>query len=399
MYAFAGPRHTVQGEVIYSKDGLRNVTVRSYPIDPGGTKRPFKAIEAQIGGIVDMDCAKIPIGDRGGTFFSSPSPGVALVGICDPLCRTLLCTEIVSEPIAYSSWKKRISDYMSYPVEDVLPIKDVWVCSSSGRWYITMPGWTNIGIGGTTFRAWPRTRGANKTGFVKTATLPGKNDKIMSMTEYVLDRPGARNSAMVVAEAAVNWDNGKWERMEARFMDDSGVGDLLKRMATQKNGSVPMRIGAGSIGIIESPETGTRAILLPIMPSEVQLLETSPMAIDMWVKQTMRDMWIEIVSDIQTLSGVTAYTPSSRLMNTLGIFSLGLAAGGVAGTWKAGMAGYGLGAVGALFTTIKDQAIAYGKSFLTSRAAIYVGGKLKAITGGPIATPPTSTALVVATRK
>ena len=345
---------------MFSKDGARRIDIRSHPIDTRGTKRPFKAIEAQVGGIVDMDCAKIPLGDKGGTFFSAPSPGAALVGICDPLCKSLLSVEVVSESINYEAWKRRISDYMSYPSNDILQIEDAWVCSSSGRWYVTMPGWRNWGTEGTTFQAYPKTRGANKSGFIKTKPLEGM-DHIMSLTEFVLDRPNMPGSAMVIANAVLNWDDGKWERMETKFMDDSGVRELLKRVYTMKNGLVPMRLGPGSIGVVMS-KSGTRAVFLPILPSEVQLTETSTMAIDHWVKSTMRDMWIEIVADIQTLSGVTAYKPSSRVMNTFGIFSLGVVSGGTTGAWKTGLIGYGLGATGTLLGSIKDQIVGVASS-------------------------------------
>jgi len=340
------PRNRIQGEIVFSKDGTRQVEIKSRPIVGHGTKRPFKAIEAQIGGIVDMDCARIPVGDRGGTFFGSPSPGSALVGLCDPLCNSLISVEIVNEPVNYDAWKRRISDYMSNMPGDVLQIEEAWVCSSSGRWYSTMPGWE-------AFNPFPKVRGANKTGFVKTKPLSAV-ERVMPLTEYVLDRPEMKSSAMVVASAVVNWNDSKWERMETRFMDDSGVSDLLKRVATQKNGLVPMRIGAGSIGIVEDQE-GVRAVFLPILPSEVQLEETTQMAIDNWVKFTMRDMWIEIVSDIQSLAGVTTYRPSSKVVSALGIFSLGAVSGGVVAAFKAGMIGYGLGAAGALLSSIKDQ--------------------------------------------
>jgi hypothetical protein len=220
------PRKRVQGDIVYSKDGTRSVQIRPNPIDPKGIKRPFKAVEAQVGGIVDMDCARVPIGDKGGTFFGSPSPGAALAAICEPYCSSLLSIEIVNEPVNYEAWKRRISDYISYDPEDTLEIEDVWVCSSSGRWYVTMPGWENVGLEGTTFKAAPKTRGANKAGFIRTKPLQD-GDRVISLTQYVLDRPGTTSSAVAVASAVVNWDSGKWERMEERFMDDSGVGGLL----------------------------------------------------------------------------------------------------------------------------------------------------------------------------
>ncbi|MDR3540319.1 MAG: hypothetical protein P4L69_05050 [Desulfosporosinus sp.] len=303
--------------------------MKSYPIDSRGVKRPLKALEAQVGGIVDMDCAKINTATDG-TYFSAPSPGSALMNIGP----SLLSIEVLNEQDILEGWKRRLSDYMSYSKEDALEVEDAWTCSSASRWYGSVPGF--------------KTRGATKTGFI--LTKPIMAGRIVSLAQFVIDKEDMPTSAMAVARAVVNWDAGKWERMETRFSDDSGLREMLKRVVVEKDGLVPIRISAGSIGVVLPTKRGesVRPVFLPILPSEVQLVDTSPAALDQWVTSTMRDIWIEIVADVQTLADVTEYKPSSKFKDAFKIFSLGVGVGPVLGMAAAAI--YGLGATGILLT-------------------------------------------------
>lgn len=329
---------------VVSADGRVVVPIGSTQLSFKGDKRPYTAIESQVGGLVDMGCARVPAMQPGGTYFGSPSPSNAIVtdNVANQPCRYVTSVEIIGPE--YETWKRRLSEYISYDKKHVLEIDSAWLCSSSNQWYGNIPGF--------------KTRGANKTGFIKTKPVD-EGLTITSLTEFVMKSPNMPYSVWKIASNVLNWDWTKWEVMEQTLMNDTGLRELLMDIAASRNGKVPMKLYTGSIGIIHSVDgnqpSKTRCVLMPTLPSEIQLVDVSKNAIEDWVLSVMRDLWIDIVSDVQTLPGITAYHPTTNTVNGLKIFSIGAVTGGVVGTWRLGLLRYGMGVMQPILNSYKSS--------------------------------------------
>lgn len=326
---------SLMADTVTSDTGVPLLKINKVSIHPNTVNRPYNAIQAQLGCIVDKECAKLKPMQKGGTFFGSPSPTAAIVteNADGSDCRSVTCVEVLS---SYDSWKRRISEYMTlYNHNQVLEIESAWTCSSSSKWYGSIPGL--------------KSRGASMTGFLRTKPLL-EDEKLVPLAEFVITMNGVRGSAMKIASAVLNWDTSKWATMESQFLHDSKIHELLSEIATN-NDRVPMRLQAGSFAVVvrASDNVPLRCVLLPTLPSTIYRRNITGAANMEWVNNTMRDVWIEIASDMSTVPGITEYKPSSAITKAMKIFMVG-ALGATTLT-------FGLGALSALFNKVKSAIV------------------------------------------
>lgn len=340
---------------VYARNSLAKVDVHTYYLDAKAEKRPYRKMQAQLGGILDMGCAKLPkLTPQQGTFFGSPSPGSVLVSLEEETtppstrCVAVLCIDNADTAKAYDTWRTKISSYISLSSEFTLSIESAWVCSSSSNWYSPSEGVFSI------FSR--KVRGMNKMGFVRTAKLTNPNHRLMPLTQFLLSggEDTKKSSVATIATAALSWGEQQWKNAETRFMQECGLVELLTYLRKNNFGEVPLKVCSGGIGVVwDDKQRSARAVLLPLATPTVTFQDLSDHAVKEWVDSTMRDLWIEIVLDVQNIPGIIPYRPSSEMVQNLKLFSLGFVAGGLAGAWKVGMVGYGMGVLAPLLTEAK----------------------------------------------
>jgi len=280
------------------------------------------------GAIVDERCPESDeFNAKPGTFFSSPLPGTAVVAHCrvgegESNCGGLLHMERLENRGDMDEWMERVSVYANYPA--VIPLSSVWVCGSKAAWYGSVPGFKKHGTGPIGFAATvPLQESVYSSGYVP-------------LTDYVVTGgPVLQASSMFsrMYGAISNWASSvSWDDAADRFSNLSGVREMLMEMAMSTGGVVPSYVGAGSIAIVPRAEKSL-ALLLPIPASPVRIeFPEMDSALESWVSETMRAIWMEIVADIQQARSAfspTSYVPNPKTSASLMNMGFGFVVGAV----------------------------------------------------------------------
>lgn len=278
------------------------------------------------GAIVDDRCPEGPDNAKPGEFFSAPLPGNAVVAHCrigegNTNCGGLLSMERLATQGDMEEWMERVSVYANYP--SAIPLSSVWICGTTAAWYGSVPGFKKHGTG--------------PVGFAATAPLQESiySGGYISLSEYVIAGKSSSPLGLFsrMYNAISNWASTvSWDEAAERFNDLSGVREMLMELAMSTGGVVPSYVGAGSIAVI--PRVGkSLALLLPIPASPVRIeFPEMESAIESWVSETMRAIWMEIVADVQQARSAfspTSFVPNPKTSASLANMGFGFVVGAV----------------------------------------------------------------------
>jgi hypothetical protein len=118
-----------------------------------------------------------------------------------------------------------------------------------------------------------------------------------------------------------------WARTEERFISESGLRDLLGELVRKGTGVVPSLVSASSVGIVINSSGNTRCVLLPLPMPQIRLSDVSSDGTELWITDTMRSIWFEIISEVQYARGVFDYKPAYPIFKSLMLFAGGVAIG------------------------------------------------------------------------
>jgi hypothetical protein len=323
--------------------------------DPRVAGDYVREIYANMQALVDVECATSAPGKIPGELFSLPNMGSVILLACQTNdCSALMAVEPVLRDEDLNSWIERVADYIT-TCSDAglgLEIDTIWTCSSNAITYGMLPLTSG--------------RGAGRMGFASTKPLPA-GISINTLKNYVL-KPGTKPKTLGMIARFYryisNWTSSTWAQAEERFLESSHLRETLEKLFDSSGGKVPVNLSADSLAVLTDVSgTVTKTVILPF-PS-VQLKINNFNLVDVrnaWVRDTMRDVWFQMVANVENARGITDYRPSSNLLVGLGYFTVGAAVGGYTFTYPDWISKTLGGMTSRLFTTAPSpqQSLPFG---------------------------------------